>query len=137
MSIAILTKKEYEENKKNYKNYLIIDRGDVNQDKKKILDPKKIKVERSIVQKFYQEHDISTSLITLRSEMRKACELSKSIKDFVEHQEKGVNINIIKITERLESVHHVKINRKYLDFLINIVKIYYETDIPLIYDSFL
>jgi hypothetical protein len=136
-NITILTKKEYELNKKKYKNYVIIERKEVSQDKKKLFDSKKIKVERTIVQKFYQEHDTSTSMIILRSEIRKACELSRLIKKFVERQEKGKNINIINISEEIENVHHVKVNRTYLDFLINIVKVYFETNIPLIYDSFL
>ena len=74
---------EYKENKKKYKNYLVLEGNKILKDKNKILDPKKIKIERSIIQKFYGEYNPKSSLIILKNEIQISYELSKQIMDII------------------------------------------------------
>ena len=76
--IKIMTLEEYKQNKKNYKNYIILERS-------KIIRPKnlnlyEVKSERKIVQKFFVHESPEAFLETSRNEIKKIYNFSESIK---------------------------------------------------------
>ena len=108
------------------------------QNPKKLINPKKLHIEKQIVNKFLTTRDLGYSFIFLKNEIQKVYELAKSIFDFIKREEQTKNkINILRITTNLEQIYSVKIDPVYLNFLIDIVEKYYNISIPSISDSFL
>ena len=135
--ILIKSKNEYESEKKIYKKYIILEENKVLKDKHKVLEHKKIKIEKQIIQRFLANYDSRTSLIFLRNEIKKAFNLSKSIIEIVESLKEKEKININTIIGKLEHVYGVKISRDYLSFLIEIVENYFGVQVPIIYENIL
>lgn len=138
INISITTKGEYKINKKNYQNCIVLDSKNIVRDKEKIIDPKKLKIERNIVLKFFTDFELNPTLILLKNEIQKAYLLSKSISEFVKNLKKEEKINIVRIINNLKTIYKIqKIPIPYINFLIEIVKYYFEIDVPVIYDSLL
>jgi hypothetical protein len=55
----------------------------------------------------------------------------------IKNREEGTKINTLKISKQLETQYNIKISSEYLDFLTNVVKNYFEIDVPSISASFL
>ena len=131
IDISFENKESYKNNKKNYKDYLIIDGGHVLNDKDKILKPKMIKIESSIVQKFLGEIDPKSSLIIIRNEIQKAYELSKDVIDFNNNLGENEELPSKKVIDNFIENRNIKIQSQYMNFLIEIVKNYFETEISM------
>lgn len=135
--ISIISEEEYQSNKKQYKNSMVISGNKIINNYKKLINPKKLFIEKLIVSKFFMERELGYSYILLKNEFVKAYELTKSIVEFMkETKEKNENINILKITLKLEEVYGIKIHTMYLRFLIEIVKHYYGLPVPSFTDGF-
>ena len=127
--IKLMSESDYKNNKNEFKDYLIFKNQQVIRDNEKIINPKELEVERSIVQKFFNEYDLMTSLIILRNEINKAYEFSNSILDFIESH-KGKQIISKMIINHISEKHDEKIQMLYLTFLLNIVRHYFKADVP-------
>ncbi len=138
--ISIETYNDYKINKKNYKDILVFDDFQIIKNKKKLLKKNECKIEKSIIQKFFSEHDAKYCLITLRDEIRKAYilakELSKKIIELIkiEGKEKIAGKNIV---DDLTTIFDIKISLPYLVFLIDIAENYFDVAIPEIWKFFL
>ena len=121
------------------KDFVILHGAKIVKDKHKILDLKKNKmtIEKQIVQKFFEETESKSSIIILRNEIQKAQVLTQTIVDFLKENPSKNKINIIKIIEHLEEIHNVKVSQPYVYFLLDIVKNYFEVEVPSVYDSFI
>ena len=137
IDISIISEEQFNQNSKKYRDYMVYDGIKIVKNVKKSINPKKLAVEKQIVQNFFSEIDMSLGLILLRNDIQKAYVISKSIVDIIENQKKDEKINILKISKELEDMYQIKLNSKYLDFLIEIVKFYFEIDVPSISQSFL
>jgi hypothetical protein len=118
----------YKKNKKNFKKYVVLDMQKVLNDKEKILEPKKIKIERIIIQKFLAEYDPKTSLIVIKNEIQKAYELSKNIVDYLQKYDRSEKLTPKLLSSYLAEKYSQNINQVYLKFLIKIVQNYFEVD---------
>ena len=87
IDIEIITGDSYKKNKKQYKKHLVFDGKNILNDKAKLMDPKKIKTERTIIQRFLAEYNPKSSLIIIKNEIQKAFELSKDLMDLIESYE--------------------------------------------------
>ena len=118
---------------------------------KKLINPKKLYVEKQIVNQFLTDQELGSSYITFRNEISKAYILSKAIIDFAnecsqdEYVEKVADdsllTNIIDtvvnknkyitdlLTEHLRQKYDIKVQKQYMNFLINIVQNYFEMDL--------
>ena len=134
LNFLIMSPEDYKKNKKEYKDFVVFENVTVLQNPKKILNLKKIAVEKHIVNRFMMEHELGYSYIYLRNEVFKAFELAKSIINF---KEKNKEANTFKITKHLEKQFGVKIDLSYLDFLVDIVDNYFGVKIPSASESFL
>ena len=150
--ILLMSKNEYQENKKNYKDFIVLESIEILRNKK-FIEPKKLKVEKQIVQNFLENFRITSSIIVLKNEIQKAFLLSKSIVDYINNNNEIKNINNEKkgkesileslidgvinreknisklILDHLIKTYKTKIQNTYLNFLLDIVKNYFEKDI--------
>ncbi len=130
--ILIVSKEEHEENKKKYKNHLVFENNQVINDKNRIIDPKKLKIEQKIIQEFYADYDVNSSVIILKNEIQKAYILSKTVRDYINNIKEKLSSK--KIINKTNEVHGIKIQIPYFNFLIDIVKNYFEIDVPKLSD---
>ncbi|MHA1294610.1 MAG: hypothetical protein ACTSQJ_18370, partial [Promethearchaeota archaeon] len=87
VDFTIISEDEYKRNKKKfneYKNLIIFKGNNIIKNVGIPLDSKKLKVEKRIVKKFFDESVLPSSLIILKNEIQKAYLLSQSIVDFLE-----------------------------------------------------
>jgi hypothetical protein len=136
MDLYLISKEDYDNNRKSYKEYMVFEGSRVINNINKIIQSKKLKVEKKIVQNFLAEPELSTALILLKNELNKTYILSKMIVEFINNHKDAEKINAAKILENLEKTHNIKVDTLYLYYLIEVVKNYFEIDVPIIYDSF-
>ena len=137
IDISIISKEDYNQNSKIYKENLVYDGTEIVKKVKKNINPKKLALEKQIVHNFFSEADVNSSLILLRNNIQKAYILSKAIVEIIKNRKNDEKINILKISKELEEIYQIKLSNQYLDFLIEIVKYYFEIDVPSISQSFL
>ncbi len=126
--ILFLTGEEFEKNKKNYEPCLAIKGNSIVTDSYNLIDPKKLKEEQKIVEKFVQERDLMSSLIILKNEIQKVFEMAKSIADFAKKSPKKFNSKTI--ISKLNEDYKTKIPLPYINFLIDIVENYFGINVP-------
>jgi hypothetical protein len=126
--ISIMPNEDF--NKKIFDKSIIVQGRKIIQDKKGIIDPKKIRVERTFVQKFLDEYDLTTSIIILKNELQRAYALSETIVEIVKNLKKNEKVYSRKIIDKLAEIHDVRVQMPYLDFLFEIVENYFEVKIP-------
>ena len=126
-----------EKYKKNYKDSMVFENINITRNVKKLINPKKLFVEKQIVNKFLSEYDLLYSYILLKNEIQKAYQLSKEVVDFMnESKKKNKNVNMLKISNQLEKIYGIKISTIYLRFLMEIVKNYFKVAVPSLWDSY-
>ncbi|MFW9939172.1 MAG: hypothetical protein ACFFD5_16115 [Candidatus Thorarchaeota archaeon] len=126
--ISIIPKEDL--NLKNYKGPIVVKGSEIVYDKNGIIDPKKIRVERTFVQKFLEEYDLTSSIIILKNELQRAYQLSETIVDIVKNLDKKKKVYSRKIIDKLAEIHNVKVQVPYLEFLFEIVENYFDVKIP-------
>ncbi len=131
IDLSILSREEYENYQVNVKNSLDFEDKNVIRDIDKIIDPKKLKVERRIVQKFFSETDKKSSLIVFKNEIQKAYDLSKTVADYITNHKEKEKIYSKNILKYLEKLHKIKLSLQYMNFLIEIVKNYFNVSFRL------
>ena len=128
IDIYVTNQDGYMKNKKKYKNCVVLEEKKVLEDCNKTINPKKLKVEKQIVKNFLSTYDLVYCYITLKNEINKAYELSKSIADYVIKSKEAEELNQQIITVFLKAKYQIKISNAYLTFLCEIVKIYFEVE---------
>ncbi|MFX1236539.1 MAG: hypothetical protein ACFFAS_11480 [Promethearchaeota archaeon] len=127
--ILTISHREFRDNKKFYNNHIALDGEKVLNDKKKLLKPKNLKIESKIIQDFFDESDPKTGLIILKNEILKIYILTNETLDFIEAMEKWTALDAKKLNIYLSEIHNAKISPSYIDFLVNVVRHYYDIDI--------
>ncbi|MFX1444092.1 MAG: hypothetical protein ACFFHV_11805 [Promethearchaeota archaeon] len=134
--ISMISNEKFNQEKKQYKDYMVFEGSQIINNVKKLINPKKLAIEKQMVLRFLSEMDLNSSLLVLRNDINKIYFLSKSIVDAINSLDKNVKINILKIYKSLEETHKIKINNLYLEFLVDIVRNYFEIKVPSIFESF-
>jgi len=127
-SIRVESEDQYQ--LESYEDYIVLKNNLILQDNDGILNPKKISFEKSLVRKFLEEYEPIPSLIYLHEGIQKTYELSETIVERVKNLKKKETLISKKVIEELASVHGVKIQLPYLDFLYEIVENYFKVQIP-------
>ena len=135
VDIEIMTKKDYKKNKKMYKDHMVFNGSEILNNVNKIINVKKLKVEKYFVKNFLSEPDLSYSYIILKNEIRKIYQLSKSVIDYANEQ-KIEKLNLKLIVDYLTEKYNIKIQKTYLNFLIDIMKSYFDFDLLSIISAF-
>ncbi len=136
LDISMISNENYKQEKKKYKDYMVFEGSTIINNVKKLINPKKLAIEKDIVHRFLSDMDLNSSLLVLRNDINKIYLFSKSIVDAINSLDKKEKINILKINKSLEETHNVKINNLYLEFLVDIVRNYFEINVPSIFESF-
>jgi hypothetical protein len=134
--ISYLGEEEYKTKKKDYKEFMIFHGNEILNNASKMISSKKLSVEKHIIKNFISQMDFNFSLSMLKNEIQKAHFLSKSIIDIINQEYKDGKPNILKISKILQEKHNIKIDNLYLEFLIDIVRNYFEINVPGIFESF-
>jgi hypothetical protein len=127
---SILVKSEEQYQPESFKDYIILKGNQILQDNDDILNPKKIRIERSIVRKFLEEYELIPSIIYLHNRIQKTYQLSETIVERVKKLKKKEKLSSIMLIEEIANVHSIKIQLSYLDFLYEIVENYFKIQIP-------
>ncbi len=128
LDIVFISSEEYEMDKKKYEPCLILKGNAVLNDTLNLMDPKMLKEEQKIVEKFVQERDVMSSLIILKNEIQKVFEMAKSIADFAQKSPKKFNFKTI--ISKLNEDYKTKVPLPYINFLIDVAENYFEIKIP-------
>jgi hypothetical protein len=136
IDISMISKEKYNQEKKQYKDCMVFEGSEIINNVKKLINPKKLSIEKEIVLRFLSEMDLNSSLLVLRNDINKIYFLSKSIVDAINSLDNKEKINILKINKSLEEAHNIKINNIYLEFLVDIVRNYFKINVPGIFESF-
>ena len=129
--IKVLSKEHYHMNKETYKNYIVFEGPRISNDTEGIYNTKQIAIERHIINTFLSESQSSLSLVLLKNEIRKTYILASSISEFITNYEQKKKMSSKIITDYLIDAHGIKIQKdfkKYLNWLLDIVKNYFEID---------
>ncbi len=138
IDIIILTEETYNNNKKSYKYSMVFENINILRNFKNLINPKKLSVEKQIVNRFLTEYDLSYSYIVLKNDIQWTFILSKAIVDIInDYKEKNETVNTLKIRAQLEKYYEIKINTIYLQFLMKIVEDYFGVAVPSMTNSFL
>ncbi|MFX1481033.1 MAG: hypothetical protein ACFFCI_23375, partial [Promethearchaeota archaeon] len=128
ININIMSKSGYLGDEDDYTNYLVFERNEVIHDDEKIIDPKKIGVERGIARKFLNEYNPQTGLIILRNEIKKAYEFSKTLGDFLKYHDNDT-MTPKSLIKHISDVYGEKISGNYLALLLEILRNYFNEDL--------
>ncbi|MFX0073396.1 MAG: hypothetical protein ACFFAO_20145 [Candidatus Hermodarchaeota archaeon] len=137
ISIDFTSKEEYKQKTKDFRNYIVLEENEILKNPDKSLNPKKINVEKQIVLRFFSERDLNTSLQLIKNDIVKAFHLSKSMVDIINESNQVKKVNTIEISKKVEEINDIKISSAYLEFLLNIIRNYFDFDIPSVSQSFL
>ena len=118
-------------NASNFGDHIAIQGIEIIKDKDKIIDPKKIKVERTITQAFLNEMDPTSSIMLLRREIKQIYDLSSSIADIARNLKENEKLYSKTLIEDLRKRHNIKVQMPYLDFLIEVAEHYFDVKVPL------
>ncbi|GAG01673.1 unnamed protein product, partial [marine sediment metagenome] len=127
--LITLTKDDYKKNKKDYKDYIVIDGNEIIQDKDKIINLKKLDVESTIVQKYFAEYDPEVSLIILKNEMSKIFQFSEGIIKFNKRFNENNKYTMKQVLEYFEVEYMIQIQYPYLVFLEEVAANYFKVDL--------
>lgn len=136
--ISVISEEEYKSNKEQFEKAMVFKRTKIVNNYNDLIDPKKLRIEKMIVNKFISEGDLGYGYIILKNEIAKVYRFSKKYAEIVEKWEQNNrDLNTLKIAYKVEDEFNVDINKQYLRFLIGIVEDYFGKKVPPITDSFL
>ena len=135
INISLISENEYNKNKKQYKDNMVLHGSEILRNNNKIINPKKLWIEKQIINKFMTEHELGLSYIKLRNEIRKVYRFSKEIAEFVEKNKDKEKPNALIVKKFLEEKYHTKIDQIYINFLIEIIEINFGIVIPSMTES--
>jgi len=126
IDFLVMDRAIFRKNRRNYRDYLILDDLNVLNDKNKILKNKKLEIERNIIHSFFSETANDLNLIKIKNEILKAFNLSKDVASYISNLDEGKVLDAKDLKKFLENLYNTKISSKYLNFLIEIVRNYYK-----------
>lgn len=128
-NFTILNRLEYIRYKYNFDNYEVIEYDEIFDEKKKKKIMKNTKIENIMIKKFLSEKYPISGLIILRSEILKAFELSNTIVEILQNHSEREEFSNKELMDLLSGKYGIEIQSEYLEFLLGIVKNYYEHDL--------
>jgi len=132
--LVILPIVDYMKNKEQYQNYVVFGRNEILRDDDELIDPKKTKFENKIVEKFFEESELMSSLIILKNEIMKVYDVSTKIGDYLKNFDVSTlekdSFSTKLILDYLADTFDLKISSQYLNFLLEIVELYFDVPLP-------
>ncbi|TXT62089.1 MAG: hypothetical protein BAJALOKI1v1_1030005 [Promethearchaeota archaeon] len=128
----IILDQEYSEAKEELNLPIIVKNIEIIKDNENFLTDVEFAVERGFIQKFYNDEYGLETLRALKFEINNAFLLAQSTKEFIENTKK---LNLNKVIKFLEKEFNINIDVKYAEFLIGIVKNYYNVEVGNLYKN--
>ncbi|MHA1758212.1 MAG: hypothetical protein ACTSVV_15670 [Promethearchaeota archaeon] len=132
--ITLISPDEYKNNKKDYNDYIVVDNKKIIVDKNKEINAKKLKIEEKIIEKFFTERNLTTALIILKNELKKAYNLSQDIINYIQTNSMKGEISSKEIIKYINDKYNIKIDANYLEFLLGIIDQYFGVEVPKMHD---
>jgi len=129
INISFVPKNKY--NPSDFGDHVVFDGSDIIDNGEKVIESKKIKVERTIIQAFLKDANATSSLNLLKNEIKKIHDLSLSIIDIVNNKKDNDKLYSKTLISELKKRNNMKIQVPYLDFLIEVVEHYFGMKVPL------
>ncbi len=129
INFMVLDRIEFRNNRKKFKDYIILDDLKILNDRNKVLKNKKFDVERNIVHSFFSEPAKNLIINYIKNEITKAYKLSNDVLVYVMNLNEGEALDAKDLTRFLEKEYNTKISSKYLNFLIEIVRNYHKVNV--------
>jgi len=134
IDFIIRSMEEYKKNKKQFKEYIIISESKIVNDKAKVINQKKMKIENSVVQQFLAEDDIVSNMNLLKNEIQKLYILFKELIELNKEHSKKNPMTSKSIIDHFIDTRDIKIQKVYIDFLIEIIKNYFKVELNIVSD---
>ena len=127
-NIEIMNREAYKKNKKMYKGHMVFEGNQIINNVDNLIEDKKIKVEKQLIQTFLSETDLSYSYIMLKNEIHKAHKLATSILEYANEQQiEKLTLKII--VDNITETYNIKLHKTYLNFLIDIIISYFNVEV--------
>jgi hypothetical protein len=132
--IAIISVDDYEKEKKQYKEHIVLQANQIIKDETNIINPKEMGIERAIVQKFFDKYNLKTSIYLLKNELLNLHEYSRDLIDFLDKYKGPKKLGKKQLIKQLNKRWNLKLTGKYLELLLNILTNYFDHDLSVISD---
>ena len=127
---SVLVMSEDQHQSENFKDSIVLKGTKIVQDNKNILNPKKSRIEKSLIRNFLEEYELFPSMINLHKRIQKTYELSEAIIEIIKNLKKKEKLVLKEVIEEIENAHYVTIQIPYLEFLYEIVENYFNIQVP-------
>ena len=132
LEISFIPKIMYKLKRKEFKEPVVIGEDkEIVKDANKVVDLKKLKIEKNIVHEFFKTIELLPSLIVLKNEIFKIYKISKTISDIAKRYRIVEMINQEEIHESLEELSINKFHSDFLNLLIEVVEEYFDVHVPI------
>ena len=132
--ISIISIEDYKKEKKYYKEHIVLQANQIIKDETNIINPKKMEIERAIVQDFFDTYNLKASLFSLKNELLNLHEYSRYLIDLLDNY-KGLNkVGKKELIKQLNKRWNIKLTGNYLELLLNILTNYFDHDLSAISD---
>ncbi len=129
MHITVGNMEEYKSNKKKYKDILVLDISSetILEGQNKKISQNLLIYEAEIVKKAFKQYDPTTSLIILKNEIQKIYSLTYNLKNLLQEESGKSKKKWLKkkVINELNRRFNIKINAKYLNFVLKIIQHYF------------
>ena len=127
--LDFIPKDNFTVKKEIYKNHIVFEDIDIIQDKNKIMSPKRLYIEKFIVNKFLSKLYSNSSLIILKNDVQRIYYLTKVIVEKIQDHE-GKKLHSIDLIHDIKEHYNVKISQQFLNCLLEIAKNYFNIEFP-------
>jgi len=132
--ITIISVDDYKKEKKQYKEHIVLQANQIIKDETNIINPKKMDIERAIVQNFFDTYNLETSALLLKNELLNLHEYSRDLIDLLDNYKGPKKLGKKELIKKLNIRLNIKLTGKYLELLLNILTNYFDHDISTISD---
>ena len=132
--IAIISADDYKKEKKQYKEHIVLQANQIIKDEDNIIKPKKMSIERVIVQNFFDTYNLETSILLLKNDLLNLHEYSRDLIDLLDNYKGSKKLGKKELIKQLNIRLNIKLTGKYLELLLNILTNYFDYDLSVISD---
>ncbi len=143
VNLQIIGESEFTEKTNEFQNFVIIKNLDVVKDKQNLIKSYSLAVEKEITHMFFENNNHEASLIDLKDKIQDIYRISRVTRDFLEDYlkefkeggKKSKKLNIYTIIRYLKKNQKINVSLRYCDYIVQIVKNYYQIEVPPLYDG--
>ncbi|MHA1196696.1 MAG: hypothetical protein ACTSRH_12490 [Promethearchaeota archaeon] len=128
IDLHLVPKQDY--SSKEFGDHFAFEGNKIIKDDQKLINPKKLNVEKTIVQAFLNEIEPTSSAILMKNEVNRIYNLSKTIMDYIKSLNQGKELFSKDVIKLIEEKHGLKIQMPYLEYLYEVIETYFGVDIP-------